>query len=88
MKNVFYKSSKVWSGLSSVSQAIQVINEAVDNRDASQTLAALRTPAAGLYGVTPECAQTYQDDLYNIKEDKTKEGEIEKLLNSVYLIDG
>ncbi|KAI7814790.1 putative ras GTPase-activating-like protein IQGAP1, partial [Triplophysa rosa] len=57
------------------SQAIQTINEAVDNRDASQTLAALRSPAAGVYGVTPECAQTYQDDLYKIKEDKKKEGD-------------
>lgn len=57
------------------SQAVQSINEAVDNQDAAQTLAALRTPAAGLYGVTPECAQAYQDDLYKIKEDKKKEGD-------------
>uniref|UniRef100_A0A672LIX0 Ras GTPase-activating-like protein IQGAP1 n=1 Tax=Sinocyclocheilus grahami TaxID=75366 RepID=A0A672LIX0_SINGR len=47
------------------SQAIQAINETVDNKDSSQTLAALRSPAAGLYGVTSECAQTYQDDLNN-----------------------
>uniref|UniRef100_A0A673KIS5 Ras GTPase-activating-like protein IQGAP1 n=1 Tax=Sinocyclocheilus rhinocerous TaxID=307959 RepID=A0A673KIS5_9TELE len=46
------------------SQAIQAINETVDNKDSSQTLAALRSPAAGLYGVTSECAQTYQDDLF------------------------
>uniref|UniRef100_A0A672LNV1 Ras GTPase-activating-like protein IQGAP1 n=1 Tax=Sinocyclocheilus grahami TaxID=75366 RepID=A0A672LNV1_SINGR len=39
------------------------------------TLAALRSPAAGLYGVTSECAQTYQDDLFRIKEDKKKEGD-------------
>uniref|UniRef100_A0A9J8CYH5 IQ motif containing GTPase activating protein 1 n=1 Tax=Cyprinus carpio carpio TaxID=630221 RepID=A0A9J8CYH5_CYPCA len=51
------------------------INEAVDNKDSSQTLAALRSPAAGLYGVTSECAQTYQDDLFRIKEDKKKEGD-------------
>uniref|UniRef100_A0A671KZL3 Ras GTPase-activating-like protein IQGAP1 n=1 Tax=Sinocyclocheilus anshuiensis TaxID=1608454 RepID=A0A671KZL3_9TELE len=57
------------------SQAIQSINEAVDNKDSSQTLAALRSPAAGLYGVTSECAQTYQDDLFRIKEDKKKEGD-------------
>ncbi|KTF84643.1 hypothetical protein cypCar_00041009, partial [Cyprinus carpio] len=56
------------------SQAIQSINEAVDNKDSSQTLAALRSPASGLYGVTSECAQTYQDDLFRIKEDKKKEG--------------
>uniref|UniRef100_A0A673KIU3 Ras GTPase-activating-like protein IQGAP1 n=1 Tax=Sinocyclocheilus rhinocerous TaxID=307959 RepID=A0A673KIU3_9TELE len=58
------------------SQAIQAINETVDNKDSSQTLAALRSPAAGLYGVTSECAQTYQDDLFRIKEDKKKEGEM------------
>uniref|UniRef100_A0A673JP92 Ras GTPase-activating-like protein IQGAP1 n=1 Tax=Sinocyclocheilus rhinocerous TaxID=307959 RepID=A0A673JP92_9TELE len=57
------------------SQAIQSINEAVDNKDSSQTLAALRSPAAGLYGVTSECAQTYQDDLFRIKEDKKREGD-------------
>uniref|UniRef100_A0A8C2H592 IQ motif containing GTPase activating protein 1 n=1 Tax=Cyprinus carpio TaxID=7962 RepID=A0A8C2H592_CYPCA len=57
-----------------ISQAIQSINEAVDNKDSSQTLAALRSPASGLYGVTSECAQTYQDDLFRIKEDKKKEG--------------
>ncbi|CAB1339109.1 unnamed protein product [Coregonus sp. 'balchen'] len=45
------------------SQAIQAINGAVDSGEASQTLAALRSPGAGLYGVTPECAQNYQDDL-------------------------
>uniref|UniRef100_A0A8C2DZ85 IQ motif containing GTPase activating protein 1 n=1 Tax=Cyprinus carpio TaxID=7962 RepID=A0A8C2DZ85_CYPCA len=50
-------------------------NTAVDNKDSSQTLAALRSPAAGLYGVTSECAQTYQDDLFRIKEDKKKEGD-------------
>uniref|UniRef100_I3JIY1 IQ motif containing GTPase activating protein 1 n=1 Tax=Oreochromis niloticus TaxID=8128 RepID=I3JIY1_ORENI len=46
------------------SQAIQAVNEAVDSGDAAQTLAALRSPGAGLYGVTSECAQTYQDDLW------------------------
>ncbi|KAM3877187.1 ras GTPase-activating-like protein IQGAP1 [Diretmus argenteus] len=55
------------------SQAIQAINEAVDSGDAAQTLAALRSPGAGLYGVTAECAQTYQNDLAKIKDDKRKE---------------
>ncbi len=68
---------------SSVSQAIQSINEAVDNKDSSQTLAALRSPAAGLYGVTSECAQTYQDDLFRIKEDKKKEGEMGSCVDSL-----
>uniref|UniRef100_A0AAR2LEJ1 IQ motif containing GTPase activating protein 1 n=1 Tax=Pygocentrus nattereri TaxID=42514 RepID=A0AAR2LEJ1_PYGNA len=55
--------------------AIQAINEAVDSGDSAQTLAALRAPGASLYGVTPECAQTYQQDLAKIKEDKKKEGD-------------
>uniref|UniRef100_A0A3B4F3C9 IQ motif containing GTPase activating protein 1 n=1 Tax=Pundamilia nyererei TaxID=303518 RepID=A0A3B4F3C9_9CICH len=57
------------------SQAIQAVNEAVDSGDAAQTLAALRGPGAGLYGVTSECAQTYQDDLAKIKQEKKKEGD-------------
>uniref|UniRef100_A0A8C1K1K1 IQ motif containing GTPase activating protein 1 n=1 Tax=Cyprinus carpio TaxID=7962 RepID=A0A8C1K1K1_CYPCA len=52
------------------------LNLSWDNKDSSQTLAALRSPASGLYGVTSECAQTYQDDLFRIKEDKKKEGEM------------
>lgn len=58
-----------------VSQSIQAINEAVDVGDPAQTLAALRNPGAGLYGVTSECAQTYQNDLTKIKDDKKAEGE-------------
>lgn len=60
---------------SSVSQAIQAINRAVDSGEVPKTLAALRSPGAGLYGVTPECAQNYQDDLAKIKQDKTQDGE-------------
>uniref|UniRef100_A0A3P8VPK8 IQ motif containing GTPase activating protein 1 n=1 Tax=Cynoglossus semilaevis TaxID=244447 RepID=A0A3P8VPK8_CYNSE len=56
-------------------QSIQTINEAVDSGEASQTLAALRNSGAGLYGVTSECAQTYQDDLSKIKDEKKKEGD-------------
>uniref|UniRef100_A0A8C4HVP2 IQ motif containing GTPase activating protein 1 n=1 Tax=Dicentrarchus labrax TaxID=13489 RepID=A0A8C4HVP2_DICLA len=57
------------------SQSIQAINEAVDSADPAQTLAALRNPGAGLYGVTSECAQTYQDDLAKIKDKKKAEGD-------------
>ncbi|KAG7468156.1 hypothetical protein MATL_G00139690 [Megalops atlanticus] len=57
------------------SQAILAINEAVDSGESAQTLAALRSPGAGLYGVTAECAQTYQDDLAKIKNAKKEEGE-------------
>ncbi|XP_075893447.1 ras GTPase-activating-like protein IQGAP1 [Nelusetta ayraudi] len=57
------------------SQSIQAINEAVDTGDPAQTLPALRNPGAGLYGVTSECAQTYQTDLARIKEEKKAEGD-------------
>ncbi|PWA28993.1 hypothetical protein CCH79_00006341 [Gambusia affinis] len=57
------------------SQSIQAINEAVDTGDSARTLAALRSPGAGLYGVTAECAPTYQDDLAKIKEEKKNEGD-------------
>lgn len=65
--------------LSAVSQSIQAINEAVDSGDPAQTLAALRNPGAGLYGVTSECAQTYQNDLDRIKKEKKAEGEQQEM---------
>lgn len=58
-----------------VSQSIQAINAAVDAGDPAQTLAALRNPGAGLYGVTSECAQTYQNDLVKMKDERKAEGE-------------
>lgn len=72
---VFSSLERTKAYLSAVSQAIQAVNEAVDSGDAAQMLAALRGPGAGLYGVTSECAQTYQDDLAKIKQEKKKEGE-------------
>lgn len=65
--------------VSAVSQSIQAINEAVDGGDPAQTLAALRNPGAGLYGVTSECSQTYQSDLARIKEEKKAEGEQQEM---------
>ncbi|NXH31066.1 IQGA1 protein, partial [Myiagra hebetior] len=50
------------------SLGIQAINEAVDRGDVSQTLSALRSPDVGLYGVTPECAETYQQELSEVKK--------------------
>ncbi|NWI40978.1 IQGA1 protein, partial [Picathartes gymnocephalus] len=49
------------------SLGILAINEAVDHGDVSQTLSALRSPDVGLYGVTPECAETYQQELSEAK---------------------
>lgn len=72
--------SQTFACVSAVSQALQAVNQAVDSGDVARTLAALRNPGAGLYGVTSECAQTYQDDLARIKEEKKKEGEEKKLI--------
>ncbi|XP_061671734.1 ras GTPase-activating-like protein IQGAP1 [Syngnathoides biaculeatus] len=57
------------------SQSIHNINEAVDRGDAAETVTALRNSGAGLYGITSECAQTYQEDLANVKEEKKKDGD-------------
>lgn len=59
----------------SVSLGILGINEAVERGDTAQTLAALRSPDVGLYGVTPECDQAYQADLAVLKKSKQDEGE-------------
>ncbi|NXO20142.1 IQGA1 protein, partial [Cisticola juncidis] len=50
------------------SLGILAINEAVDHGDVSQTLSALRSPDVGLYGVTPECAEAYQQELLEVKK--------------------
>ncbi|NWY66482.1 IQGA1 protein, partial [Erithacus rubecula] len=50
------------------SLGILAINEAVDHGDVSQTLSALRSSDVGLYGVTPECAETYQQELSEVKK--------------------
>ncbi|XP_030045493.1 ras GTPase-activating-like protein IQGAP1 [Microcaecilia unicolor] len=57
------------------SVGILSINEAVDHGDAAQTLSALRSPDAGLYGVTPECAETYQNELAEVKKKKLAAGD-------------
>uniref|UniRef100_A0A7M4E8D9 IQ motif containing GTPase activating protein 1 n=1 Tax=Crocodylus porosus TaxID=8502 RepID=A0A7M4E8D9_CROPO len=41
----------------------------------SQTLSALRSPDVGLYGVTPECAETYQRELAEAKKKKMAAGD-------------
>ncbi|XP_042660159.1 ras GTPase-activating-like protein IQGAP1 [Tyto alba] len=56
------------------SLGILAINEAVDRGDVSQTLSALRSPDVGLYGVTPECAETYQRELSEVKRRKLAAG--------------
>ncbi|XP_001364413.1 ras GTPase-activating-like protein IQGAP1 isoform X1 [Monodelphis domestica] len=54
---------------------VLAINEAVDSGDVAQTLSALRSPDVGLYGVTPECAESYQRDLEDMKKKKLAAGD-------------
>ncbi|NXU12654.1 IQGA1 protein, partial [Pardalotus punctatus] len=56
------------------SLGILAINEAVDRGNVSQTLSALRSPDVGLYGVTPECAETYLRELSEVKTRKRAAG--------------
>uniref|UniRef100_A0A663E0H5 IQ motif containing GTPase activating protein 1 n=1 Tax=Aquila chrysaetos chrysaetos TaxID=223781 RepID=A0A663E0H5_AQUCH len=56
------------------SLGILAINEAVDHGDVSQTLSSLRSQDVGLYGVTPECAETYQRELSEVKRRKMAAG--------------
>ncbi|NWW84564.1 IQGA1 protein, partial [Rhynochetos jubatus] len=56
------------------SLGILAINEAVERGDVSQTLSTLRSPDVGLYGVTPECAETYQRELLEVKRRKISAG--------------
>ncbi|NWI98010.1 IQGA1 protein, partial [Pitta sordida] len=56
------------------SLGILAVNDAVDHGDVSQTLSALRSPDVGLYGVTPECAETYQRELSEVKKRKMEAG--------------
>lgn len=48
----------------------------MDSGDVSRTLSALRSPDVGLYGVIPECGQTYQSDLAEAKKKKLAAGEL------------
>ncbi|CAM4628057.1 ras GTPase-activating-like protein IQGAP1 isoform X1 [Caretta caretta] len=57
------------------SLGILAINEAVVHGDVGQTLSALRSPDVGLYGVTPECDETYQRELAEAKKEKMAAGD-------------
>uniref|UniRef100_A0A452TXZ3 Ras GTPase-activating-like protein IQGAP1 n=1 Tax=Ursus maritimus TaxID=29073 RepID=A0A452TXZ3_URSMA len=54
---------------------IYAINEAVESGDVGKTLSALRSPDVGLYGVIPECGETYQSDLAEAKKKKLAAGD-------------
>ncbi|KAH0620140.1 hypothetical protein JD844_014773 [Phrynosoma platyrhinos] len=57
------------------SLGILAINEAVAEGNVGRTLGALRSTDVGLYGVTPECADTYQQELVEAKRTKLATGD-------------
>ncbi|XP_074772825.1 ras GTPase-activating-like protein IQGAP1 isoform X2 [Athene noctua] len=69
-----YRANKDTEESERFSLGILAINEAIDHGDVSQTLSALRSPDVGLYGVTPECAETYQRELSEVKRRKMAAG--------------
>ncbi|XP_010224361.1 PREDICTED: ras GTPase-activating-like protein IQGAP1 [Tinamus guttatus] len=69
-----YRANKDTEESQRFSLGILAINEAVDHGDISLTLSALRSPDVGLYGVTPECAETYHRELAEIKRRKRATG--------------
>lgn len=42
-----------------------------------RTLSALRSPDVGLYGVIPECGETYQSDLAEAKKKRLAGGKLQ-----------
>uniref|UniRef100_U3FCJ3 Ras GTPase-activating-like protein IQGAP1 n=1 Tax=Micrurus fulvius TaxID=8637 RepID=U3FCJ3_MICFL len=56
------------------SLGILAINGAVDQGDVARTLSFLRSADVGLYGVTPECAKTYLQELTATKNAKLASG--------------
>ncbi|KAM9313158.1 ras GTPase-activating-like protein IQGAP1 [Gastrophryne carolinensis] len=70
-----FRSNKETQDAERFSHGIFAINEAVDKGDNAQTLSALRSPDVGLYGVTAECAETYQNQLADLKRNKAAQGD-------------
>uniref|UniRef100_A0A8D0L962 IQ motif containing GTPase activating protein 1 n=1 Tax=Sphenodon punctatus TaxID=8508 RepID=A0A8D0L962_SPHPU len=58
-----------------ISLGILAINEAVAHGDVGKTLSVLRSPDVGLYGVTPECDETYQRELEEARKIKLAVGD-------------
>ena len=56
--------------------AVGLINEAVEQSDASNTLKSLQLPTAKLQNVTPENQSHYQALLHRCKQEKAKVGRV------------
>uniref|UniRef100_A0A8C5PW43 IQ motif containing GTPase activating protein 1 n=1 Tax=Leptobrachium leishanense TaxID=445787 RepID=A0A8C5PW43_9ANUR len=70
-----FRSNKETADAQKFSLGILAVNEAVERGDSMQTFNTLRSPDVGLYGVTSECAQTYQDELAELKRNKAAKGD-------------
>ncbi|XP_069078694.1 ras GTPase-activating-like protein IQGAP1 isoform X2 [Pleurodeles waltl] len=70
-----HRSNKETEDAQRFSAGILAVNEAVERGDSAQTFSALRSPDVGLYGVTPECAESYQAELSESKKKKTAAGD-------------
>uniref|UniRef100_A0A4W3I1I8 IQ motif containing GTPase activating protein 1 n=1 Tax=Callorhinchus milii TaxID=7868 RepID=A0A4W3I1I8_CALMI len=75
IQDTIWKSNRETQEAAKFSQGLLHINEAVDCGDTAQTLSALRSPDVGLYGVTSECDDTYQQELTEAKQLKRTEGD-------------
>ncbi|XP_060709908.1 ras GTPase-activating-like protein IQGAP1 [Hemiscyllium ocellatum] len=75
IQDTVWKSNKDTQDAEKFSLGILAINEAVDHGDTAQILSALRSPDVGLYGVTSECDDTYQQELTEAKQAKKAEGD-------------
>ncbi|XP_044300758.1 ras GTPase-activating-like protein IQGAP1 [Varanus komodoensis] len=70
-----HQSNKDTEEAQKFSLGILAINEAIDQGDVGKTLSFLRSADVGLYGVTPECAETYQQELAEVKRQKLAVGD-------------
>ncbi|XP_022523273.2 ras GTPase-activating-like protein IQGAP2 isoform X2 [Astyanax mexicanus] len=57
-----------------LAEAVADVNRAIAAGDEEETLAALQNPNAGLRGVLPECAHTYQTKLAQLQDQHMEQG--------------
>lgn len=75
IQDTVWRSNKDTEDAKRFSQGILTINEAVDDGDTGRILSALRSSDVGLYGVTSECEDIYQQELTEAKQAKMAEGD-------------
>uniref|UniRef100_UPI00398F31F2 ras GTPase-activating-like protein IQGAP1 n=1 Tax=Pristiophorus japonicus TaxID=55135 RepID=UPI00398F31F2 len=73
IQDTVWKSNKETQDAEKFSLGILAINEAVDTGETARILGALRSPDVGLYGVTSECDDIYQQELTEVKRAKKAE---------------